>query len=67
MRGTGFQCDQCGVREVLDADPYGGPRYFSLPTGWVGLSMDSGPPAEFCSFVCVEDYARDRHREAAEA
>lgn len=70
--GTGWECDECGKREITpqyhSVGSFNRPPMDSVPIGWLTLL---GPYKEveehaiyssliehhFCSYKCVEDYA----------
>ena len=73
MRGFGYRCDQCGLMDIIEGDPFmhQGPLNGPYPTNWVAV-MDTaggGPDGaayterqDFCSWGCVGASAFDRQR-----
>ena len=70
MRGEGWECTNCGNKEVIPA-PEGYMSHKNCPNGWflmVGPTINdrsytnpvryhSNTEHHFCSWKCVEDYA----------
>ena len=69
MRGEGWECNNCGTKEVVPC-PDGFMSRNNCPDGWffmIGPTTTdrscANPAADFCSWKCVEDYAYTQRKQ----